>query len=70
MKKALISAPSLARLDISKSFYLHVSEAHVLGTTQALGPWKKPAAHLLPVGNICLLASLWVVVSTAKLVKS
>jgi hypothetical protein len=49
LRKALSEAPTLAFLDIHKSFYLYVDEREGIAQgvlTQTLGKWKGPMTYL------------------------
>ncbi|KAK1343672.1 hypothetical protein QTO34_014225 [Cnephaeus nilssonii] len=75
LKKALVSAPALALLDVTKPFHIYVSEVRGIAKgvlTQTVSPWKRPVAYLskrldpMAAGwPVCL----WAVATTALLVK-
>lgn len=49
LKKALVSAPTLALPDVTKPFHLYISEVRGIAKgvlTKILGPRKRPVAYL------------------------
>ena len=78
LQTALLSAPALAILDVTKPFHLYVDEKAGLAKgvlTQTLGPWQRPVVYLSkkvdPVAAglppcLCIIAATTVLVKDAS----